>query len=111
MITEIFYKHFDDEDREDNFLILLTKPTLKEEIMSAMEEYADQFRVNEWIPVSERLPENRKVVLIHWAYEGRELTTSGSYNHDGQYWQHGNATQMKVTHWMPLPEPPKQIHE
>lgn len=38
----IFYKHFDDTDQEENFLELKTKKSLKEEIISAMEEYAEE---------------------------------------------------------------------
>lgn len=37
---EIFYKHFSDAESEENYLELLTKQSLKEEILSAMEEYA-----------------------------------------------------------------------
>lgn len=63
----------------------------------------------EWIKVEERLPENRKIVLIFWNYEGKDRITSGSYNctsKGNEYWAHGAATQLRVTHWKPLPNPP-----
>lgn len=62
---------------------------------------------SKWIPVTERLPEADKMVLC--------LEKSGDcwlamWNHcddqmwsDGDYWYSKNG----VTHWMPLPEPPK----
>ena len=60
-----------------------------------------------WISVEERLPEIYEVVLIYvdgrmaqaaLSYENRWYCTGfGTYIHDSY----------KVTHWMPLPEPPK----
>ena len=57
-----------------------------------------------WIPVSERLPEEEKVVLCHC--RANIIETLAYY--DG-LWQGYNGSYMKgfVTHWMPLPEPPK----
>ena len=57
-----------------------------------------------WIPVSERLPEIRKVVLITdgidvgtgWMNQGRWNTSFADIQRDA------------VTHWMPLPQPPKE---
>ena len=58
-----------------------------------------------WIPVTERLPENSKSVII--AHQNGVSTGW----HNGRYWERGAATghsKIKtVTHWMPLPEPPK----
>ena len=63
-----------------------------------------------WIPVSERLPEvdvpvlvigencyNQKVVVV------RHLTDFGWYDENDDY------LMAFVTHWMPLPEPPKEV--
>lgn len=61
--------------------------------------------IPKWISVEDRLPTPNQVVLIFWDNK----ITSGSYKnfHNG-YFQHGSATQLKVTHWQPLPDPPKQ---
>ena len=56
-----------------------------------------------WISVKDKLPTPNEVILIFWDNK----ITSGSYKyfHNG-YFQHGAATQLKVTHWMPLPNKP-----
>ena len=65
-----------------------------------------------WIPVTERLPENRDDVLVcrRWWNETRNPQI-GWYNDVSQEWQvlesYGYYPCKKVTHWMPLPEPPK----
>ena len=57
----------------------------------------------EWIPCSERLPENSNTVLI--THKGG--VSFGWYN--GRYWGRGASTKHRliktVTAWMPLPEP------
>ena len=59
-----------------------------------------------WISVKERLPTDMGTVLI--AHKGG--VSFGWFN--GNYWTRGAATKHRpiktVTHWMPLPEPPKK---
>lgn len=62
-----------------------------------------------WIPVSERLPENRGDVLLcrKWWNEIRN-PQMGWYNEVSRGWfDLSNREIRNVTHWMPLPEPPK----
>ena len=80
-----------------------------------------------WIPVSERLPENDGDYLIrkqlgkyHWydvlgfAKDGRKVNEYDFesewenvwYSYDSEW---GYVTSDNVTHWMPLPEPPKEV--
>lgn len=72
----------------------------------------------EWIPVSERLPDKNNPVLVYCTNTtigGGYITHIGSFN-SGKYWflraEPGIATfpvrEWQVTHWMPLPEPPKE---
>ena len=63
--------------------------------------------VQEWIPVAERLPEDICPVLV--ALEGLNIAFHGFYQ-DEKWWTVGAGTRpftQKVTHWMPLPQPPK----
>lgn len=56
-----------------------------------------------WVPVEERLPETRQIVLIaggigHLAHGGTWYTDTGP--------DAGRQIQWEVTHWMPLPTSP-----
>lgn len=74
--------------------------------------------VEQWIPVSERLPDIGERVLVAWkSFEGeprvgercRLIPYEGAREFFWQYWnsQHGLLLQEAVTHWMPLPEAPR----
>lgn len=63
-----------------------------------------------WIPVTERLPEHCVTVL---SYDGRDYRTvkTDSYDHCFECWlsdMDDILDRNTVTHWMPLPEPPKE---
>lgn len=58
--------------------------------------------VQKWVPVTERLPEESRYYLCYWDGHTRLC----------KYWRQYkrfefNGREAKVTHWMPLPEPPK----
>ena len=60
-----------------------------------------------WISVHDRLPEKGKVVL---AFGTRSSTTGmfqGTQNDRPELWHWKSHTIKHVSHWMPLPEPPK----
>lgn len=61
--------------------------------------------VQEWIPVSERLPEEDGIYLISVNTE-----TKGIYSRTAWYFTQNEQwlAMQEVTHWMPLPEPPKE---
>ena len=62
----------------------------------------------EWISVDERLPKQRKLVLCIWTLENGCLNNYGFARYQGEnVWYVSNEGIHKVTHWMPLPEPPK----
>lgn len=71
---------------------------------------ANGVTVQQWIPVSERLPEIYTHVLVHIPWE-KPFTAV----HEGWLCPHGDwyadgftRTPREVTHWMPMPKPPKE---
>ena len=66
--------------------------------------------VGEWISVEDKLPEVGKVVL---AFGTRSATTGmfqGINKRNNLWWWKGHTIK-HVSHWMPLPEPPKEEKE
>lgn len=68
---------------------------------------------DKWIPVTERLPEENDRYLCNvksFAFPGCSYHAILHYDkHDG--FREGNIYTDDVTHWMPLPEPPKEVGE
>ena len=66
--------------------------------------------MSEWISVKDRLPERGVEVLvtdgIHYMVTWCENTNDGVKWVDN-YYTYVNVRFKEVTHWMPLPEPPK----
>lgn len=66
---------------------------------------------NGWIPVSERMPKDRKPVLVTAYWHETYQVMVGSYFGNGDWWcapwnNTGEPQQLlKVKAWMPLPEP------
>lgn len=64
---------------------------------------------DEWIPVTERLPERADEVLIAYREEYDEWTeeyevSTATYMPRAGRWDYDD---LKITHWMPLPKPPE----
>lgn len=74
--------------------------------------FAKDTNVPSWIPVSERMPDTFGTFIVAVRIPTRKRTYSDSADFDpfakkwtpSLYWGKG----MNVTHWMPLPEPPKE---
>ena len=67
----------------------------------------EHFAEQKWIPVTERLPESGKCVLI---YSKEGMVAEGSYwafNKKWTQYRWSVKDLQNVTHWMPLPEPPE----
>lgn len=78
----------------------------------ALQEYLHQKEESKpkWISVKERLPEQFVSVLVYMPDEFPWPTVhQGHLRPDGK-WNaaHNLCTPDEVTHWMPLPEPPKE---
>lgn len=64
--------------------------------------------IQEWVSVEERLPEESLDSVMGYD-EYRERCVFVQY-YKGE-WILGNHESVKITHWMPLPEPPKGVQE
>ena len=77
------------------------------------EEIADNLldsgvTVQEWVSVDDRLPEEKVNCIVHYKHaycENDDYWAIGICFYDGEKFQLNPA--YKVTHWMPLPTPPK----
>jgi len=68
-------------------------------------------RGNGWISVNERLPEDGEPTLVsfrlsHWTDEMPSIVDVMWYE-SGCFVEHAEKRKSIVTHWMPLPEPPR----
>ena len=65
--------------------------------------------VQEWISVKERLPQEKVNCIVHYKHaycDNDDYWAIGMCFYDGEKFQFDPA--YKVTHWMPLPKPPKE---
>ena len=64
--------------------------------------------VQEWISVKDRLPEEKLNCIVHYKHaycDNDDYWEIGICFYDGEKFQLNPA--YKVTHWMPIPRPPK----
>ena len=115
-------------DVREKLIEILRKPIFPHELVDPIGAVADYLldsgvTVQEWIPVTERLPErDKEVLLIVHGWEDRLyytgclhrqeaerswLTGIESKASDWKIWGFSYLREPIVTHWMPLPEPPK----
>ena len=64
---------------------------------------ANGVTVQQWIPVTERLPEYEQQVLTYRGESGISIERMFT----GAFWDFDYDIIDVVTHWMPLPQPPK----
>ena len=77
-----------------------------------IEEFIDACpTVGGWISVEDRLPEIGEAVLVICRF-GKMIVSEldGYWGKERLFWTYPNwvEEQIEVTHWMPLPEPPKE---
>lgn len=81
--------------------------------IAALQQEIEKLRrqVPRWIPVEERLPEDRSDVLVVAYWHERWGVYMGWCAPERAAWSVrigiGNRSDIAVTHWMPLPEPPE----
>lgn len=95
-------------------------PVVTQEIIDRLAAYEDtglapeEVQAMRWIPVEERLPEESDGMVL---FTNGKAVTSGYRNHmfrmSGEEGIYAPAIRkgggyMRVTHWMPLPQPPKE---
>ena len=96
-------------DVREKLIEILRKPIFPHELVDPTEAVADYLldngvTVQEWISVADKIPPDQEEVLV--------LTQSknGVRNVDKGYWAIDHFIhrgRSEVTHWMPMPEPPK----
>ena len=105
-------------------------PVVTQEIIDRLAAYEDtglapeEVQQMRWIPVEERLPEKHSEYIVCACDEGEPIderiwgdtvVVCADYYDGGFTWYEGNTEydiSDIVTHWMPLPEAPKEVtHE
>ena len=88
-----------------DFLDWDTKEDVVDSIMDLLA--TDNNVGHKWIPVTERLPEKNTSVLVYYKH-GRNIFWYDGKDGFCDIDEYGmNVPDNTVTHWMPLPEPPK----
>ena len=91
---------------------------VEKSIIDAMPTVTDNNVGSKWIPVTERLPEKTIDVLLWFGGKYKNMAVGfwhGCEECEAVYWcaytDDGFYTDCdyKPTHWMPLPEPPKEV--
>ena len=100
-------------DVREKLIEILRKPIFPHELVDPTEAVADYLldsgvTVQEWVSVDDRLPEEKVNCIVHYQHaycDNDGYWAIGFCFYDGEKFQLGPA--YKVTHWMPLPQPPK----
>lgn len=64
--------------------------------------------MSEWISVEDRLPERDSEVICRSNKEGNRIFIGYLGYRSGAWMEDGSMHIGEVTHWMPLPPPPKE---
>ena len=96
-------------DVREKLIEILRKPIFPHELVDPTEAVADYLldsgvTVQEWISVKDRLPEDQEEVLVCTRSKNGIRNIDKGYMAIDRFIHRGRA---EVTHWMPLPQPPK----
>lgn len=101
-VVDTVLHHMCGEEREDGYLPTMEEMSNSMDLLTDLANKAESF---EWIPVSERLPEQSLNSVLGWdAY--RECCCFVQYYNNE--WILGNHETVKIIAWMPLPKPYKE---
>ena len=85
--------------------------------LAAYEDAEEQGRlvIPRWIPVTERLPEERMAVIVYAPYMKNEFMAYWTGSR-WMVWAAGECEREmpdyhQITHWMPLPQPPTECRQ
>lgn len=65
-------------------------------------------KLPKWIPVNERLPKKDGTFITAYRKGGVSQNWYMTFHHGGGKWYQNSEDTGEVTHWMPLPQPPKE---
>ena len=102
-------------DVREKLIEILRKPIFPHELVDQTEAVADYLldngvTIQEWISVDDSLPERTlppKDVLVYHDLGCGMFVDRAWYSYYKKRWCSVLGMKLKVTHWMPLPEPPK----
>lgn len=100
-------KLIEDIEKEIEFAMKCNMPTMVAGMRQIASIIEDQPKVGEWIPCSERLPENETRVLVQWKkYFSDEIHIHIlALNALGEWYCDLKCINGKAIAWQPLPEP------
>lgn len=78
-----------------------------ESLNKVVEAIVEEVKATRWISVEERLPGVGEPVLVCRRHEGNKLKVEQGNRQVNGCWKVYGTNVKSVTHWMPLPEPPK----
>lgn len=97
-----------DDDRIDGIKLIVSELVAATQPQNAPQNIPEI--ISGWIPVSERMPEDRTQVIL-WDAEIGEVT-SGHYSHKTHTFYHcGDAIENEITHWMAPPAAPQEVSD
>ena len=73
----------------------------------SMKLYWKELKMTEWISVEDKLPEHG---FSGYVTNGRQVLLGAIYDAQNNKWW-AYTSDLKITHWMPVPKPPLPKHE
>lgn len=74
-----------------------------------MKTMSEKKEAAHWISVKDALPPAYTTVIVcRISLLGKIVVESGQLTYDNWWWVYGSRTK-NVTHWMPVPQPPKEV--